>query len=197
MSKRNLLICLFSIPICVVIILTNFLLLAFSQKYQTVDKERTHEILGYFRGNNNLDVNYYSNQALSHLIDVKRLINFAFVIDTILLILVFLHLAYFVKKHKRRIIKRSAVLASIITVALILLVLIANLLNFDYFFVEFHKIFFRNNLWLFPSDDNLIKLFPPEFFVSFVNQLVTNILISILALLILVYFGTKHDPKPN
>ena len=49
-------------------------------------------------------------------------------------------------------------------------------------FLKFHEISFNNNLWLLnPETDNLIKLFPLEFFYDFVLKIV---LYSVIASII-------------
>jgi integral membrane protein (TIGR01906 family) len=53
----------------------------------------------------------------------------------------------------------GAVLTWVIMVGLTLLVA----LNFNWFFTQFHLIFFEGDTWLFPATDTLIRLFPPQF----------------------------------
>lgn len=50
-----------------------------------------------------------------------------------------------------------------LTVGLIVLVITAIALNFNAFFVAFHKIFFEGDTWLFKYSDTLIRLFPIRF----------------------------------
>jgi len=40
---------------------------------------------------------------------------------------------------------------------------LAGMLNFDWFFTQFHLIFFEGDTWLFLATDTLIRLFPPQF----------------------------------
>lgn len=57
-------------------------------------------------------------------------------------------------------------LSAITTVVLPLLVGLACSINFDQAFVLFHKIFFRNDYWLFdPMTDPIINLLPSKFFL--------------------------------
>jgi integral membrane protein (TIGR01906 family) len=53
----------------------------------------------------------------------------------------------------------GAVVTWVIMVGLTLLVA----LNFNWFFTQFHLIFFEGDTWLFPATDTLIRLFPPQF----------------------------------
>lgn len=65
----------------------------------------------------------------------------------------------------------GAVLTWVILVGFTLLVV----LNFNWFFTQFHLIFFEGDTWLFPATDTLIRLFPPQlwFDASFIIGLLT------------------------
>ncbi len=66
------------------------------------------------------------------------------------------------KKSKSPALKLAALLSLVIPSALGLLIA----LNWDAFFVGFHKLFFRNDLWLFnPQTDPVINILPDAFFL--------------------------------
>jgi integral membrane protein (TIGR01906 family) len=48
----------------------------------------------------------------------------------------------------------------------ILLIGLAAVINFDFFFVLFHQMFFTGDSWLFLSTDSLIRLFPLPFWMD-------------------------------
>ena len=50
-----------------------------------------------------------------------------------------------------------------LTVGLITAMIVAIFLNFDAFFVAFHRVFFEGETWLFKYSDTLIRLFPIRF----------------------------------
>jgi integral membrane protein (TIGR01906 family) len=50
-----------------------------------------------------------------------------------------------------------------LTVGLITAMIVAIFLNFDAFFVAFHRVFFEGETWLFKYTDTLIRLFPIRF----------------------------------
>lgn len=188
----------------VVIILGNFRYLIFnSQFYQSLYKKvgvyqsfvdttmvdsATINLLGYFRGKNELDHNFFSNQAQLHLYDVKKLLNLTtsfFIIN--LLVTLALSMSLILKKHYASLIFALST-ASVATIVSIGILSIGLLAQFDFLFLKFHQFLFNDNLWQFPPDDNLIKLFPPQFFVIFANKLVVNMLITsvVIALCALV-----------
>lgn len=153
----------------------------------------TKELISYFRGQNNLDGNFYSTQSILHLADVKNIFDALIIINALSIISVCATFSYLNLKKKRSVIKKSLVLGCIATTCLLLVVFILSLLNFDTFFLYFHKVLFRNDLWLFNQEDNLIKLFPIEFFIAFTKQLTINILISVLLILLVAHLLPKHD----
>ena len=54
------------------------------------------------------------------------------------------------------------------------------------FWIKFHTTIFTNDLWLLsPSESNLIKMVPEEFFIS----LITKIIIYILILFVVMFIG--------
>lgn len=178
----------------IVIILGNFQYLIFNfnfyQKlysqlnvYQSFDSPNTvnnatQNLLGFYRGKNELDHNFFSNQAQLHLYDVKKLLNLTtnFFIINFLMALV-LGTGLILKKHYASFIF-ALLAASTVTIVSLGILSVGLLARFDFLFLKFHQALFRNNFWQFPSDDNLIKLFTPEFFVQFSNQLTLNILIT-------------------
>ena len=191
----------------IMIILTNLLALAYSNNaYQTIyERENiyqnfqsivqvdnaTKELIGYFRGQNNLEDNIYSIQAKYHLEDVKSLIHSASVVNYFSIFIVGTTVTFFLKRKRYRLLKKSIIIGSSITISTILISSISLLINFDFIFIRFHEVLFKNNLWLFPQDDNLIKLFPISFFTEFAKQLVINILATVFILLCLVYLLRK------
>ncbi len=168
------------------------------QNFDTVSHvtTATEELIGYFRGQNKLEDNIYSIQAKIHLKDVKWLIDLASIINFLSVFIVILTVIFFLKKKKIKQLRRSVLLGSSFTISLVIILTVSLVFNFDILFIKFHQIFFRNNLWLFPQDDNLIKLFPVSFFVEFTKRLLINIFVTVFVLLFLVYF-LPYDSKTN
>lgn len=160
------------------------------QDFSDVNKvdSATKNLVGFFKGRNKLDDQFYSQQAKLHLSDVKRSINLEsnyFFLLTIASIVSAVTLIY---KHQFKKLLQSVLISSISTFVTILFLSIGLLNFFDKFFEKFHKVIFNNDLWIFPADDNLIRLFPQQFFISFADSLAKNILITsfLLALITLI-----------
>ena len=199
------------ILIPLVIILGNFQYLVFNvcfyqklyQKtgvYQTFsDREianyATDNLLGYFRGKNALDHNFFSTQAKLHLEDVRNILKLTSnlfylslaTVLTISIILVF-------KKHYRNL-ATSFFISSIITLVFVGLLAFGIFQVFDPIFIKFHQGAFDNNLWLFPADDNLIRLFPQQLFILFANSLASNIIFSSAIIALVSAILIKKVPK--
>lgn len=148
----------------------------------------TKNLFGYFRGKNSLDHNFFSSQAALHLADVKTIINFSTNFFYLTFAIVLILIALLIKKKSYRQLFEAFLISSVFIFVSILLIAMGLLSSFDFLFTKFHQVLFTNNLWLFPPDDNLIKLFPTQFFVIFADKLVVNILITstVIALCTLV-----------
>jgi integral membrane protein (TIGR01906 family) len=129
----------------------------------------TDQVIKYFFNNesnlnikdkngNNLN-NFFTEEEILHMIDVKRIIRYVFILLIISLVTLF---ALF-KKIKFKIVSNALILS------FVALSIIGTILyfNFDRSFYIFHKIFFRNQYWLLPENDMLIRMFPENFFYDY------------------------------
>lgn len=117
--------------------------------------------------------------GLQHFVDVKNIFTAFYAIAGTTLILCGMIIIYKKAKKDYSYLKVSAITVLIIPV----IALIACVINFDATFVIFHKIFFRNDLWIFnPSTDPVITILPDTFFL---HALIFLILFIFLGSLIL------------
>lgn len=153
---------------------------------------QTDSLIGYYRGKNQLDHKFFSKQAILHLAEVKQLLEFSskLLYLTGFASLVLLVLLVIKKRYESVLI--SAIISSTATIAFMILLSIGTLNFFDPLFVKFHELFFKNNLWLFPPDDNLIKLFPQQFFIEFASRLAINIIITSATIAIVSWVLKKN-----
>ena len=191
----------FSLPIAIV--LTNLLALTFSDyTYKNYfasgqDLNSALNIVNYLRVGTAIGSDFFSNQAVKHMVDVKSLFDSTKIANALTLLVLTGTTVFFFSKKRLREMKKGVVLGIIILTLLILFVFTLSLLDFNYAFIIFHKVFFRNDLWLFPPNDSLVKLFSISFFVYFTQTLITNILLTMLIILILLKFIPKNDSKSN
>lgn len=106
----------------------------------------------------------FNQRELTHMIDVKVLLRRATALDAVLGMLLAGSLAVLVtQRESRSRIPFYLVVASAIAPALSICALILVPLQFRWFLVEFHHLFFVGDSWLFPRSDTLIQLFPEMF----------------------------------
>ena len=142
-------------------------------------------IISYLTGKKDaLDSSFFGEQEKIHMQDVKRLVNI-FIKITYALIAIVILLLIFDKERAR-----TLMIAGITSV---IIYLVAGLifLNFDYFFIKFHELIFNNDLWLFPADSPIIKIFPQKFFIDFFYQLLIYSFIATIAMIILGFILKK------
>jgi len=160
----------------------------------------TDNLFSYIREGTPL-TGFFSDRDKEHMIDVKELINKTFVVYwvVVVLIAILFLIAYKAdKKEFMNFISKTFIKAGF---AMLALVLIAFLLSsqFSSIFIGFHKIFFDNDLWLLdPAKDNLINLYPEQFFFDFTGNMVIGAVASAVMLAVLgavVQFWLKKKKK--
>jgi integral membrane protein (TIGR01906 family) len=137
----------------------------------------------------------FNANELRHMVDVKTLTTTAFRsgLATGLLALAAGYLL--LRRQGTRPIFRKAILnGSILTLALIAAIVVTAVLNWDYFFTEFHTLFFESGSWRFAYSDTLIRLFPEQFWFDAaitIGGLVTGC--ALLALVFAWRWRGNHD----
>ncbi|HHY92271.1 MAG TPA: TIGR01906 family membrane protein, partial [Firmicutes bacterium] len=112
----------------------------------------------------------YDERELTHLADVQGLFRRGFALRTAAAwtsALTALFLVHRYKKAAARHLTRAALAGGILTLALLALALLLLSTDFNRWFTVFHQLSFSNNLWqLDPARENLIRIFPEEFFLA-------------------------------
>jgi integral membrane protein (TIGR01906 family) len=105
---------------------------------------------------------FYNERELSHMLDVKNLIQKALVVWYCAIAVLFgLYVWSRVKKWSD-VFWRGVSRGGMLTVGIIAAVLIGVVLNFEALFTQFHHLFFTGDTWLFYTNDSLIRLFPEK-----------------------------------
>ena len=146
----------------------------------------TQNLLNYLNKKEQLNTDWFSEKDILHMVDVQNLYTFShnimiyclltLIISTIIIILILRgkSLVYITKIFNK--------------VLLLFIVLVGGLsaviaYNFNSFWIKFHTTLFSNDLWLLsPSESNLIKMVPEEFFISLITKIITYILILFILL---------------
>ncbi|MFH1209666.1 MAG: TIGR01906 family membrane protein [archaeon] len=195
-TKKYTFLIILDLLIILLIILLNFKLLVFNNNFYEKEFEKNsinnninksvleynkNVLFNYFKNNDNLDNSFFNEKEKLHLIDVKNLINIAFILLYILLIIFVILTSYLLYKKEYLTILDSFMISGL---SLIIFLIIVSLFNFNNLFYNFHLLIFNNDLWLLdPLKDNLIKMFPEYFFYDFFKTLILNILITSIFLI--------------
>jgi integral membrane protein (TIGR01906 family) len=104
----------------------------------------------------------YNERELSHMLDVKNLIQL--MIKIMIPLAIFLVISWILAWRLGWLAQfwKSISQGGWLTLGLIVLILVGVVLNFDALFTGFHRIFFSGSTWLFYTNDTLIRLFPEK-----------------------------------
>ena len=144
----------------------------------------THEMMDYLRGKGDTlsvmttvegqEQDFFNEQDRFHMGEVRDLfigglnIRFGACVAAVLCILFLIITRADIKK----IIPRSYWIALGITGTAVLFLGIAAVVDFDSVFVQFHHIFFDNDLWIFdPAEDYMIRMLPEGLFYDMVMRI--------------------------
>lgn len=105
----------------------------------------------------------YNERELSHMVDVKRLVQTMLVVWPILLVILLGLGVWAWRGAWLADYRRGLAVGGWLTVGLVVAIFMGVALSFDWLFTEFHRIFFTGNTWIFLYSDTLIRLFPIRF----------------------------------
>lgn len=108
----------------------------------------------------------FDGAAVSHLIDVRRVLNAARLFTGLITALVTIWIALELARHRTRRIADAMRAGAILAVAFVVLAAAAAVLDFERFFTAFHGVFFHSGTWTFAFDSLLIQTFPEPFWVT-------------------------------
>jgi len=203
-----------SIPslIVIMILLSNVLFIFYNKSYfydeyerlgvyDQIEKQKadtaTKNILDYLTGNSGQLSSFFNEKEKLHLEDVKGLVLLDKWIILFLMIAIPLLLFFYIRKFKtntKDVISRVLIYQGLIMAGL----LVCSFLlrgAFSFFFSLFHRIFFTNDMYfLDPATDNLIVLFPQQFFVHAVAAIIIrSLFISAIFLVVGLVLKKKYS----
>ena len=131
-----------------------------------------------------------SEAGLSHFAEVKDLFHIFYI--TLVASLFVLFIAFISKIRKGQ--YRFLLVTSITAIVLPIITLIGCAINFSKAFTLFHKIFFRNDNWLFdPATDPIITILPEEFFLQCAIVIIVTVFLGSLIL----YLSYRHKKEAD
>lgn len=133
-----------------------------------------------------------SASGLEHFVEVKNIFVSFYAVFAVTAVALFLILLYKKKKKDYTYLPVS----SITILALPVIVGVACAINFDKLFIIFHKIFFRNDYWLFdPVTDPIINLLPDTFFMHCLFIIIGFLFLGSLLLFLISCIIRKGNNK--
>ncbi|MCA1646504.1 MAG: TIGR01906 family membrane protein [Chloroflexi bacterium] len=122
----------------------------------------------------------FNDKELAHMEDVQNLIQFFLRMQIVAAVAVAVRLAVAVMAdHASAPIGRELLASTALMVALVVIVAVLSLMDFDALWTRFHQIAFRNDLWqLDPNRDYLIMLFPEPFWFTATIRMATTVAVQ-------------------
>lgn len=133
----------------------------------------------------------YNQRELSHMLDVKVLVQQTFTVWKILLA-VMLVLGIWAWRGKwLAAFMRALGLGGKITIGIIVLILAGVAISFRELFTLFHRLFFTGDTWLFSYSDTLIRLFPMTFWM---DAFILMGVFTLVGAALLIWLGARSRP---
>lgn len=170
----------------------------------------THEMMDYLRGEGDTlsvittvegrEQDFFNEQDRFHMEEVRGLFIGGLNIRLGVCVIGLICIAFLIITHAdvKKVIPRGYWIALGITGAAVLLIGTASVIDFNAVFVQFHHIFFDNDLWIFdPAEDYMIRMLPEGLFYDMVIRIGAIFVASLVALLILTlipkFIGRKRN----
>jgi integral membrane protein TIGR01906 len=157
----------------------------------------TDEMMSYLRGNREdlhidtivggISQEFFNEREIAHMVDVQHLFLAGIAIRNVSIIILIICIAflYFTKANIKLLLPKSIFLAFGTFITLLLAFGIYTAIDFTRAFIQFHHIFFNNDLWILdPSTDLLINIVPEPFFMDTAFYIMLTFTISLLTVLI-------------
>lgn len=170
----------------------------------------THEMMDYLRGERDTlsvitnveghEQDFFNEQDRFHMEEVRGLFIGGLNIRLSACIIALICIAFLIITHAdiKKVIPRGYWIALGITGAAVLLIGVASIIDFNAVFIQFHHIFFDNNLWIFdPAEDYMIRMLPEGLFYDMVMRIGTIFIVLLMILLILSLIPKLPGRKRN
>lgn len=152
------------------------------EELDQVSKDTIHYLQ---KGDRNLLATHFSDREIDHMVDVYHLFELARVVKWIAWVFIPMISFISIRMHMGKEVRLFMQLFSLLIVFIFLLLAIYGYFFFDKAFVEFHHLFFDNDLWLMdPSKDLMIQMMPSPFFVGMAKNIFIKCFSSIVVLLV-------------
>jgi integral membrane protein (TIGR01906 family) len=145
--------------------------------------------------------NLFNQKEIDHMVDVKNLVKATLLFEKISLFFIFFSIVIISFKNGFNqlfnfifnIVYKSLLIWS----GIFLVILSGIIINFNATFILFHKIFFRNDLWILdPRSDYLLIMFPEKFFLEVcLTILLVFVIINLIFFITSLLLDRKLNPR--
>lgn len=145
--------------------------------------------------------NLFNQKEIDHMVDVKNLVKVTLLFEKISLFFIFFSIVIISFKNGFNqlfnfifnIVYKSLLIWS----GIFLIILSGIIINFNATFILFHKIFFRNDLWILdPRSDYLLIMFPEKFFLEIcLTILLVFVIINLIFFITSLLLDRKLNPR--
>lgn len=125
----------------------------------------------------------FTEGEVQHMVDVKHLIGFSYVLGLILAVILIAGVWYLAKRYAGGV-RRALFSGAILTLVIIAVLSVAALMGWEAFFTQFHALFFSEGSWTFSVKDTLIRLYPEQFWVDSAIGIAVLVLATVFIVLI-------------
>ncbi|MCX6012109.1 MAG: TIGR01906 family membrane protein, partial [Chloroflexi bacterium] len=143
-----------------------------SESTNISEKELTDiakELISYFNSGKDITTTRFNDRELTHLQDVRNLIQFIYMVQIIVLFYVIAYIILgfiFRKKVSELSISRGLLWGSCLCIGILFLLGIMVISDFESIFTWFHEVSFNNQLWMMLPGDLLPDLYTEGFFAD-------------------------------
>ncbi len=107
----------------------------------------------------------FTAEEVSHMVDVKFVLFWVMIIGLALLVITLI-LAMLLRAWRPGGVARGLFAGAWVTLGIIIAVAVLAIIDWQFFFAEFHRIFFADGTWTFPAESTLIQLYPEQFWID-------------------------------
>ncbi|WP_218221718.1 TIGR01906 family membrane protein [Nesterenkonia sp. Act20] len=125
----------------------------------------------------------FTAEEVSHMVDVKFVLFWVMIIGLALLVITLI-LATLLRAWRPGGVARGLFAGAWVTLGIIIAAAVLAIIDWQFFFAEFHRIFFADGTWTFPAESTLIQLYPEQFWIDAGVAVVALAVIFSLILLI-------------
>ncbi len=148
------------------------------------------------RGGNELLKPHFNEREILHMEDVQHLFDLARIVKYISTIISILILLYFLRKKEILTLGKTLFYGIFLNYALIALLGILIVFDFNKYFTYFHLIFFSNELWILdPSTDLMIQMLPEQFFFGMARNIGLTFFLSIAIIQLIGFIIIRRCKK--